>query len=152
MDWAVCVRVERISRTGCGVETGKLVSRRAADGEETPAHENFAVRLHRDRKDIAVRVRVKAGIKRAVRVETGDIVARDRRPAVWRNARKITADKDLAVRLHDNGANRVVRIRVKPVERASARRYIDREGKALHRGAADSVTRSEGDRICSGRS
>ena len=51
-----------------------------------------------------VRVRVEGGVERAVRVQPGNAVARDRRSAVGRERGKIAADKNLAVRLDDDDA------------------------------------------------
>ena len=64
-----------------------------------------------------VRVRVEGGIERAIRIQPGDVVARDRCPAVGRERCKIAADKNLAVRLDDDDADRAVGVRVETVER-----------------------------------
>ena len=84
---------------------------------ETAAHQNLAVRLQRDGVDNIVRVRVEGGVERAVRVQSGDKVARDRRSAVGREACKIAADKNLAIRLDDGNPNYAVCIRVETIER-----------------------------------
>ena len=51
---------------------------------EMAARQNLAVRLHRDRNDDTVRVRVESGVERAVQVQPGNVVARDRHSAVGR--------------------------------------------------------------------
>ena len=103
IDSTVRVRVERISQAGGGIEPGDAVARLSADAcREIAAHQNLAVRLHRDCIDSTVRVRVEGGVERAVRVQPGNAVARDRRSAVGRERCKIAADKNLAVRLDDD--------------------------------------------------
>ena len=49
---------------------------------ENAARQNLAVRLHRDCIDSIIRVRVEGGVERAVRVQPGNVVARDRRSAI----------------------------------------------------------------------
>ena len=44
----VRVRVERISQAGRGIEPGDAVARLSANAREIAAHQNLAVRLHRD--------------------------------------------------------------------------------------------------------
>ena len=48
----VRVRVERISQAGGGIEPGEAIARLSADDGEIAAHQNLAVRLHRDRLDV----------------------------------------------------------------------------------------------------
>ena len=72
---SVRVRVERISRSGRGVEPGDAVARLSADVCERTADQNLAVLLHRDRIDIIVRVRVESHVERAVRIQTRHVVA-----------------------------------------------------------------------------
>ena len=91
---------------------------------EIAARQNLAVRLHRDGIDNIVRVRVEGGVERAVRVQPGNVVARDRRSTVGRERCKIAADKDLAVRLHDDDANRAVRVRIETGVRPSSDKSI----------------------------
>ena len=66
-----------------------------------PPHQNLAVRLHRDCIDITVRIRVKSGVERAVRVQSGNVVA-------WQteNVGKTAAEENLPVRLHGSGENK----------------------------------------------
>ena len=52
----------------------------------------------------------------AVRVQPGDVVARDRCSAIGRERCEIAADKNLAVRLDDHDENRAVRVGVETVE------------------------------------
>ena len=65
---------------------------------ELAAHQNLSVRLHRDRIDITVRVRVESRVERAVRVQSGNVVARHAQDAA-----KDAGDEDLAVRLDSDG-------------------------------------------------
>ena len=67
--------------------------------------------------DIIARVRVESYVQCAVRVQPGNVVARDRSAAVGRQRSKIAANKNLAIRLDDDDANLAVRIRVEAVER-----------------------------------
>ena len=48
IDNTVRVRVERIRQAGRGIEPGDTVARLSADAGENAAHQNLAVRLHRD--------------------------------------------------------------------------------------------------------
>ena len=116
-DITVRVRIERIGRAGGGIEPGKEIARLAADAGERAARQNLAVRLHRDGSHLATRVRIEVGVERAVRVQPGHVVARDRRSAVGRERCKIAADKNLAIRLDDDGANDAVGVRVETVQR-----------------------------------
>ena len=75
------VRVERISQTGDRIEPGNVSARLSADAGEKAAHQDLAVRLHRDRKDIKP---VAFGSKRISQIpsgiEPGDVVARTAPP------------------------------------------------------------------------
>ena len=64
-----------------------------------------------------IRVRVEGCVERAVGVQPGNVVAGDRSSAVRRERGKIAADENLAVRLHDDDANRAIRVRVETIER-----------------------------------
>ena len=63
------------------------------------ADQDLAVCLDRDRMEQLVRVRIESAVQCAVRIQSGDVVARH-----TQNSRKTTADEDLAVWL--NGAGR----------------------------------------------
>jgi len=60
---------------------------------------------------------LKAVSSRAVRVQPGNVVARDRRSAVGRERCKVAAEKNLAVRLDDDDLNPGVRVRIETVQR-----------------------------------
>jgi hypothetical protein len=49
-----------------------------------------------------------SGVERAVGIQPGNVVARDRRSAVGRKRGKNSADENLAVRLDDEGPNYAV--------------------------------------------
>ena len=88
---SVRVRIETVSSVPSGVQPGDAVARghRSAVGRErrkTAADQNLAVRLHRDGKDSTVRVRIEGGVERAVRVQPGNAVARDRSLRRWARA------------------------------------------------------------------
>ena len=71
------VRVKRISQAGRGIEPGDAVAALSANVGERAARQNLAVRLHRDWKNIIVRVRVEDGISQSGRgIEPGDAIAR----------------------------------------------------------------------------
>ena len=90
--------------------------------------------------DKIVRVRVEGGVERAVRVQPGNAVARDRRSAVGRERCKTSAEKNLAVRLDDDDDNLAVRVRIETIERGlpAHRRHAARQehghGKQEERG------------------
>ena len=142
--------IERVCQAGRGIEPGEAVARLATDAGESAAHQNLAVRLHRDRIDNIVRVRVERIGQAGDRIEPGDGVAHlsadaretSRRPkschppaprwhrtyhrrirverrvqravrfnramllrAAPKDAGKVTADENLAVRLHGGDKN-----------------------------------------------
>src|SRR5258706_487020 len=75
------VRVERISQSGDGIESGDVVAGLSADAVEIAAPENLAVRLHHDRLDREIlfatgRVRVPRISQSGDRIEPGDVIAR----------------------------------------------------------------------------
>jgi hypothetical protein len=70
---------------------------------------------------VRVEVRVESRVEGAVRVQPSDVVARDRRSAVGRERCKAAADKNLAVRLHDDDENRLVGAWIETVERGLPR-------------------------------
>src|SRR6266702_3968016 len=101
----VCVGVERISRSGGGIEPGHVGARLSADTGEQAARQNLAIRLHCDGGDLTVRVRVER-ISQAVRgIESGKAVAR-----LSADGRENAARYNFAVRLHRDGKESPVRV------------------------------------------
>src|SRR5476649_274356 len=77
MDKIFRVRVERICQAGRRIEPGDVIARLSADAvcpSEIAAHQNLAVRLHRDRIDTGVRVRVERICQAGDGIEPGDAV------------------------------------------------------------------------------
>ena len=93
------------------------IARLPADVVEIAAHQNLSVRLQRDGKDTLVRIWIEGQVERAIRVEPGDAVARDRRSPVRRERGEPAAEKNLAVRLDHYDADIVVRAWIETVER-----------------------------------
>src|SRR6266702_162410 len=119
MDKIVRVRVERIRRSGGGIEPGDAVARLSADAirsAEKAARQNLAVRLHRDGIDIIVRVRVERIRRSGGGIEPGDAIARLSADAV--RAAEKAAQYNLAVRLHHDGIDIIVRVRVEGSSRS----------------------------------
>ena len=106
-------------QAGRGIEPGDAVARLSADAVrvKSPPTKILPSACTAIAIDNTVRVRVEGGVERAVRVQPGNAVARDRRSAVGRERGKIAADKNLAVRLDDDDVNRAVRVRIETVER-----------------------------------
>ena len=59
---------------------------------------------------------VESNIERAVRVQPGNMVARDRYSTVGRESCKIAAYKNLAIRLNDDDVNGAIRVWVETIE------------------------------------
>jgi hypothetical protein len=123
-----------------GVEPGQAVARGAAHAREVAARHDAAVGLQQQGVDLrgqpAADVGIESRVDRAVRVETGEAVARDRSGAVGLQGREIAADKDLAVRLQDQRPHRAVGTGIKRrVERAVR---VD-AGEVVARGADRAV-------------
>ena len=100
----VRVRVERISQAGRGIEPGDAVARLSADAVrsvKSPPTKILPSACTAIELDSIVRVRVEGGVERAVRVQPGNVVARDRAPPLGESG-KTAADKNLAVRLDDH--------------------------------------------------
>src|SRR5205807_2045457 len=76
VDLIVRVRVERISRSGGGIEPSDTVARLSTDVRKTSARQNLAVRLHRNCKDNIVRVRIERISRAGGGIKPGDVVAR----------------------------------------------------------------------------
>jgi hypothetical protein len=112
----------------------------ASDGGEVSADQDLSVRLHRNGLDDRVRARIEARIDGAVHVEPPDAIAR-RRAGSAAKAGESAADDDLAIRLHREGVDHLVRARIERVHRLRARddgaaqngdRADDDRGRAQH--------------------
>ena len=64
----VRVRIERVGQTCRRVEPSDEAARLSADAPEFAGGQNLSIRLHRNFIHLIVRVRVKGGVERAVRV------------------------------------------------------------------------------------
>ena len=89
-------------------QPGEVVVRRAVETGEGTAQQNLPVALHGQRGDQVVRARpdIQRRVQRTVRVQAGDAAAAD---AV--HVHKGAAEKHLAVRLHGDRRDRVIRTR-----------------------------------------
>ena len=105
-----------LQRGGVVTQTSEEAARLSANSREVAARQNVAVRLHRDGVDSAVRAWVESGVERAVRIQPGDAVARNRRSAIGRERGKIATEKNLAVRLDDHDSDGAVRVRIETVQ------------------------------------
>ena len=65
----------------------------------------------------SVRVRVKSGVKRAVRVQASNPVARDGNSAIGREGCKVATNQDFAVGLNDDDKHVAVGVRIETIER-----------------------------------
>jgi hypothetical protein len=117
----VRLRIKRIGQASGSIEPGYAIARLAADAGESAPQQDLAIPLHRDGVDGVVCVRIERGVEGAIRVESGDAIAGDRRPAVGRKRREISTDKNLAIGLGDDDPNRAVRIWIEAVESSKLR-------------------------------
>ena len=116
-----------------GIEPGDMVARLSADAGELAARQNLAVRLHRDRIDTTVRVRVERISQAGRGIEPGDMVAR-----LSADAGELAARQNLAVRLHRDCIDSTVRVRVERISHSG--RSIE-PGDAIARLSADAVVK-----------
>jgi hypothetical protein len=75
------------------------------------ADQDLPIRLHRYRLDKTVRARIEGRVHRAVGVEPPDVVSH-RRAGPTAQVGEPAADDDLAIRLHRDGPDDLVRARI----------------------------------------
>ena len=95
---------------GIVAEPREAVARLPFQRGEIAPHEDFSIRLHRKGIDIAVRLRVEAGVQTAVRVEPNNGVDR-----LTHRSAEIAPHEDFSVRLQREGIDIAVRSRVEIV-------------------------------------
>ncbi len=109
-----------------GVQSGDVLAdgeggfRTGLEGRERAADEELAVGLDGEREDVVVGVGIEGGVDRAVGVDAGDAVARRQLGGARRShAGERAADDDLGIRLHGDGGDLRVGIRIeRGVDRA----------------------------------
>ena len=107
--------VKRGVQRAVDIESRNVTARRAVDGEELPADENFAVRLEGQGDHQIIHAWVEGGVQRSVRVQTHNGVARHVIEQI-----KITCHDRLAVGLQRHGCDRCVLVQVR-IKRPAAR-------------------------------
>src|SRR4051812_26160005 len=91
-----------------------MVASLPADRSEQPAHQEPAIRLHRDAKNRIVRIRIKRIRATSFPIDSSNPIAR-----LAANARKRSCDHNPSIRLERDGTDEAVRVRVESkVERS----------------------------------